>query len=366
MSTFTYSEDELLDAHNLSRRQFASKWGSHHRWAKLRRFDPPPPREAIAVDSYDTPISDLWQTVKDHARAERDTDTDITSDTLDLSASKLPIGWFFDGDFHIGSKWTDYETLEDNLRYVGAWRARHPGALVLTHMGDAVDAFLAKHGAASGLYEEIVTRIDKQEELFLHTARWAGGWNYMHYGCHPAWTLTVAGRDPLTPLVNAINDEWRNHKLEHPNEEHAINGIGAKNAGYGIEVKLLLRDQVYYVLSRHRMRRESTVNTENAMRVMDDELGPAAQRADVIALGHMHTPELHIRQKSGRPVTYLRSGAYKGGDCYARAIGATAHKDSHPGPGLVIFRPDTHETIAFDWRAWRAGLELLGRMRNDP
>lgn len=357
-STKPPTDEELFDLYSLGERAFRQK---HHcgrfRWQRLRATYQPdgqptlvaPP--SMASDNQDPePVGDeeLFGVIADHASIQRRSDGVVTRQTrtwTDPDSAK-PIGILFTGDWHVGSQHTDHHQLLADMRAIGEWRTRiGPGALRLIHTGDLYDGFLPSLGrAARGLLEETETNIDRQERAAVFAAKQAGAWDVMLWGCHPAWQFQSSGRDPLKTLAA---------------------DLGATNAGYGIDLDVVVGQQTYHLVVRHRTRRESSLNTTNAHRAIDDDLGPAADRADVIALGHLHFNDLQVRPKAGRRVVYLRSGSYKGGDHFARAIAATNHKDADIGNPVVILFPRTHHVLAFAGADWQVGLRTLEMLRKE-
>lgn len=344
IDTNQLTPEQAADILCLSRRKFASKYKVGYRvWRRLRTqydgvmCDPP-----TADEDFET----LFTAVAAHAEAQRTTDPDQTFHAVHWG--NKPCGLLWTADWHVGSQWCDYIRLRTDLEEIGAWRREHGlDALHLAHGGDGWDGYLTGNAARSGLYETTETRVDRQELLFLGLAKLAGSWDFLLYGCHPSWTLTQAGRDSLAPLAKELL---------------AVDG------GFGMEVEVTVGAQQYRLVLRHKARGESSLNTTNVQRRMDDDFGcgPAGERADVVALAHLHNTDLQKRTKAGRRVVYLRAGSYKGGTIYDRGIGATLHKDTADfGNPLVIFLPEEHRIIPFAGDDWREGLALLSMLRDD-
>lgn len=314
-------------------------WQPKRQEVYLPRETPREPGEPAGEDDW----GKLYEAVASHAASQGDTDEDETRHSADWGDK--PVGLLLWSDWHLGSRWTDYGRLREDVETVGKFRVAQPGALHLAHLGDPIDGYMTGLGKASGgLYEETETRKDKQEGMFVWLAKQAGEWDYLLYGCHEAWTLTNTGRDPISPIAQQL---------------------GAINGGYGIVLDVAVGEQSYRLVLRHRTRRESSLNTTNAHRALDDDYGPGAARADVIALSHLHYSDLQVRPKAGRRVIYVRAGAYKGGDCFARSIGAVNDKyTADCGAPLLIFLPDRHHVLAFHGHDWKIGLDVLANLRN--
>lgn len=335
------TEAQLDDLRVLSRRAYEGKYHVGFRtWKTLRTHylgnDPLPP-VAAGFES-------LFEAVAAHAEAQLQSERDDTQAVANWG--DRPVGFLWTADWHVGSKWCDYRALRRDLEEIGQRRARMgPDALHLGHGGDGWEGALTTVKAKSGLYETTETNLDRQEALFLGLAQLAGKWDYLLYGCHPAWTLAHAGRDPLQPLADKL---------------------GALNGGFGVEVEARVGEQTYRLVLRHKARGESSLNTTNVQRRMDDDFGcgPAGERADVVALAHLHTTDLQKRTKAARRVIYLRAGSYKGADTYARGIGATLRKGAPDrGNPLVILMPKERRIISFAGDDWREGLDLLEHLR---
>lgn len=328
------SKWELRKRYNL-RQDTIDRWFAKLGPAPVEDIDPLSKEELRSIDDWGA----LWGAVAAHIRTKKQVDKDVTSVKVDWGNDLT--GLLLPSDFHIGSDWCDMDGLQEDMRYIGNFRREYPDILHLAHLGDPIDGFMPVLGSASGgMLEEAETRLDRQEGLFLYVARMAGNWDVLLYGCHEAWTLTKTGRDPISPLAVALS---------------------AQNGGYGVILEVSLGSEVYRIVLRHKTRRESSLNTTNAQRVLDDDLAlnGYGSRADAVCLSHLHTNDLQVRRKAGRQVTYTRSGAYKGGDCFARAGAYIQHKTPDKGFPLLILHPSRHDILAFDGRHWKQGLDYL-------
>lgn len=319
---------------------------------RRRYFDAPTEDEAYArmAEAYPDPImpkavgadewEQLWNAVADHAEAKQVTDSDVTEATFDWGNE--PVGLLLWSDWHIGSSWCDYDQLREDVDYVADYRRGNPGALRLAHLGDLVDNYRASGPHPTGLHETVETRTDKQRGLALWLAKQAGTWDAMLLGCHLAWNLTHEGDDVLAPIAASL---------------------GAVNGGYGLDMTITVGSQTYRGLIRHKPKGGGGMAPGNAQRRLDNEYGPAGDRADFISTSHQHTCHLESYEKAGRHVTFTRSGGYKGGDCFARAGAFTHDKSSDNGVPLLVLHPDRHDIQAFDGHHWKDGLRYLALLR---
>ena len=304
-------------------------------------------RDASILESYtdlqnEENIGNLWLALEHHADLQRRTDGDRTN--LKEDWGDLPVGLLHLADWHVGSKWVDYTELRQFAEELGAWRGRHPGALRVAFLGDGTDGYLTNMGRVShGMFEETETDLDKQDALFVHMVNVAGGANYITLGCHWAWSLN-AGRNPLRVIAPLI---------------------GAKDMGFGYYIEAHVGTQTYHVIGRHRSTGISRLNTSNQHRTIYQlyEM-PGAERADLVALAHLHVNNLHRQKYAGKDVVWLSAGGAKGADCYARQIGVRHTREgSDFGAPLVVFYPDVKKMVPFYGTDWRLGLQFLAYER---
>lgn len=359
-------EEELAIAEGHSyyymRKNFGVFQGTYERWKHeaAHAGENPDVRGLCELPPGDTPAKDdreswrnLIRTTASHTKAKRGVDKDVTE--LRRHLGNKPVGLFLTSDWHVGSDAVNLDHILADAEYVGDFRRAYPGALQLAHLGDPIDGYiLGLGGASGGLGEAAEPRLDRQEGMFLELARTMAGWPpsgseeisdayrwlVLLLGCHQAWTLTKGFRDPMTPLAKEL---------------------GAANGGYGVVLVAQVGEVQYRGVLRHRTRRESQLNTTNAQRAIDDDTGidEFGHRADFVSLSHLHNNDLQVRVKSGRPVVYTRSGAYKGGDCFARSINATMHKEADEGSPLLILYPDRRRVVPFSGLHWKEGLDFL-------
>jgi hypothetical protein len=295
----------------------------------------------VAAGDWDD-VETLWHATEAHAEAQRRTDTDETN--LSEHWGSLPVGLIHLADWHIGSRWVDYRALREFADELAAWRTRHPQALKVAFLGDGTDGYMPGMGRVSaGMFEETETSLDRQDAMFVHIANRAGGIDYLTLGCHWAWSLN-AGRNPLKTIAPLV---------------------GARDMGFGYYIDATVGQQQYHLIGRHRASGISRLNTSNQHRnIYQLYEMPGAERADVVALAHLHINNLHRQKYAGKEVVWLSAGGAKAGDCYARQIGVRHTKmPSDFGAPLVVLYPDTKRMVPFYGQDWRLGLTFLAYER---
>jgi hypothetical protein len=298
--------------------------------------------DLFTADSHEDNYADLF----DAAIAMQDADdaTDTDTEDVEFNWGDKPVGLLLPSDWHVGSRWTNYRRLRNDVSYIGDFREAFPHALHLAHLGDLADNYFAAGKHPSGMHETLITRTDKQRNTALWLAKQAGSWDWMLLGCHLAWNLTQVGEDVLAPIAKEL---------------------GAVNGGFGLNARVTVGEQTYNILTRHKALGGAALNPGNQQRRMDDEYGPYGERADAICTSHQHVCYMQTQPKAGRHVVYTRSGGYKGGDCFARGGGFTHTKTADCGIPLLILLPNEHRIIPFDGHSWKDGLELLRMLRSD-
>ncbi len=305
--------------------------------ARMAAAYPDPVRPAgVTAEDWEAYYDDVERRVV----AEDRTDSDTTNASFHWGEG--PVGLLLWSDWHVGSRWTNYKQLREDVEHVRIFRQVNPGALHLAHLGDIKDNYFPAGPHPTGMAESVIPRTDKQEGAALWLAKRAGDWDAMLLGCHLAWDLTKQGRDSLAPIADAL---------------------GAVNGGYGLSMDITVGNQNYLGLIRHKPQGGGGMAPGNAHRRLDNEYGPAGDRADFIGTSHQHTCHIESYEKAGRHVVFTRSGGYKGGDCFARAGGFTHTKPADCGVPLLIFHGDRHHIQAFGGHDWRAGLDYLASLR---
>lgn len=120
---------------------------------------------------------------------------------------------------------------------------------------------------------------------------------------------------------------------------------------------LTVGQQEYVIVVKHQYGGQSKINKSNSARRMWTEWPHAWESADVIALAHLHEPDLHQTMQRGRDVVWLRSGTFKTHDEWAESRG---YKPSYGVP-IVVFSPSARKMIPF--ADFEAGVRYLRMAR---
>ena len=99
----------------------------------------------------------------------------------------------------------------------------------------------------------------------------------------------------------------------------------------------------YTIVAKHDYGGKSNITKTNSARRLWTEWPHSWQTADVIALAHLHEPNVSIQQQRGQDVVWLRSGAFKLVDEYALSKG---YKSCYGVP-IVVFFPGTRKMVPF-------------------
>ena len=296
----------------------------------------------------DVGLARYYDSLIDAQETAAENDTEETH--LQREWGDRPTALFCTGDWHIGSSATDHRRLRDDMQWLGDYRAKHVDAVHLAFLGDLTDNYLPNMGRVSrGMADAAMPDPSEQERVGRWALRQAGPLDVIMTGCHDAWGQ---------PAVNRTAERAQD--------------LGATNGGFGAVLDVTVGKQEYRVVMRHRWRRESSLNTTNAQRAMDDDFptpaevdGPA-RRADAYVLGHLHNSDLQERSKGGRRVVFARVGSYKGGDTYTRQGGFVLDKyGCDAGNVVLILNPAAHDVLTFPGRHWRLALETLARLRGE-
>jgi hypothetical protein len=254
-----------------------------------------------------------------------------------------PVAVAFLADWHVGSRWVDYDHLKDFTKTLAEYREANPGALKIVFLGDGTDGYMPNMGRVSGgMFEEVEPNLDRQDALFVWLANRMGGMDYITMGCHWNWAL-AAGRDPLL---------------------HVAPAIGAKHSGQGIYIRATVGEQEYRIVGRHKSMGDSRLNTSNAHRRLFDEYEMPGhddgRRPDIVARAHLHVNRLHREKRAGMDTIWLSAGGAKGSDNYARQLGVKhCSGPGEAGMPLVVLYPDSKRMVPFYGTDWVEGLTFL-------
>lgn len=299
----------------------------------------------LYLGSTESSIEDLWKAASQTAQAQINADPRETD--FHEAWGEQPVAIGFLADWHIGSRWVDYDFLMQFCDEMRAWREANPGALKIAFLGDGTDGYLPNMDRHSnGMFEEVVTSVDQQDALFMYAMDRLGGVDWITLGCHWAWRLNH-GNDPLLTIAPAI---------------------GARHAGFGFYLRTQVGDHEYRIIARHKATGVTRTNpTGGNRRLFDEYEAPGhddGRKADIVARAHFHTNMSFRERRTGLDTIWLAPGGAKGSDNYARSIGVRNCQGAGEfGFPIVILWPDRKRMVNFHGTDWREALEFLKQAR---
>ncbi len=266
-------------------------------------------------------------------------DDDTEHERLD-SVSRIftdnrPIGIAFFSDLHIGAKIL-YRRLYEDLVLL-----RDTDGLFGVINGDILENTKPSLKSAPALYTARITSPAKQ----LSEAEHFLGIPHKHkimvlmQGNHDAFDFRVAGIDRIEGLARTLDVPYFTER--------------------GGSIHVMVSGQRYLIVAKHDYAGKSRINKSNSARRLWDEFPREWQNADIIALAHLHEPDVHQTTRKGQPVIYLRSGTYKTHDEWAEAAGYLPAY----GVPVVILYPGERKMIPFPPQNYTDAVEFLRRER---
>lgn len=272
----------------------------------------------------------LWDAIIGIQEASAKFKTYQDSCTLTIEDDK-PVGVAFWSDWHLGGNGVDHRRFLEDRQLI-----RDTEGLYVVGMGDYKDNNL-QTGHKGAVYEQVVPP-GTQDILVLETAEYvkdkALAWVK---GNHDHWSVKLEGKDSLM-------------------EEICKASAPAVNLWHGGVIYLTVGDMTYKIGARHTFMYNSSLNTTNSQRRLNEQLAGC----DVVALGHTHQKDLHHKDHMGRNTVWLRSGTYKVMDDYAQQLGGFRGQWGIP---IVILWPDHKEVLpVYDFHR---GIEILKQYRGE-
>jgi len=261
----------------------------------------------------ETSIEDYYTALKQVNTILDGMDTKQTKATITINDNK-PIAIAHWGDWHIGARGIDYAQFDKDRELI-----KSAEGLYYIGMGDYKDNQNALvHG--NGTQEEITTpgMQDKLVEYFIEDTK--DKCLALIRGCHDDWDKKNADKDFIQTLCEISNSVNMWH-------------------GGGINIKL--GTELYKIRARHKYLGSSQLNTTNSQRRLLDTFG----ECDIIALAHLHYPDMQELDRMGQKVIYYRSGSYKVYDEFGQKLGG--YKGKWGIPTTVLF-PNTHKKVPFE------------------
>lgn len=248
---------------------------------------------------------DIWDSLLDFQKEIKAQDSEQDNVSVNLKSNK-PIALAFFGDWHIGSRGTDYGLLREHVSIL----AETNGLYVFT-TGDEFDNYILN--SPKGGKNEAILPPEYQKALALSIAKKLKGKIIASvFGCHTNWSRE--------------SDDYNWVK-------HATEKSGAANLGYGGRTYVEIGKQTYIIDIRHKFSFNSSLNSTNTyMRYVTMKGVP-----DIIGFAHFHHPFVASQVIQGKPVYFLRSGSYKIEDRYAARLGGYK---GVPGVPICIVYPD--------------------------
>jgi predicted phosphodiesterase len=247
------------------------------------------------------------------ADEKRETLADSTRSVVWDSPVPGPIGVAFLSDIHAGASGVLYKRFRQDIETIAATEG-----LYAVMNGDLFEGAKVMSKAGNALYSSaFASQKDQYQYIRRRMLLAQGKWIVVTGGNHDSRDYQTAGLDRLPDLCNELGVPYATET--------------------GATVTLTVGSQVYTVVVKHDYRGKSQLNKSNSMRRLWDEWPHSWQNADVVALAHLHEPDLHETMRKGEPVVYLRSGSYKVVDSWAESAG---YKPQYGVP-IVIFDPDT-------------------------
>lgn len=292
--------------------------------------DPPqiPPRIERPAPSGDDEWEELFSYLE--SAAERRGGLSESTNSIEWTAPvDGPIAVAFVSDIHAGSEGVLYRRFREDMEAI----ASTEGLYAICN-GDLMENAKIMSKAGNAVYSSIFTSPREQLEYVRRRMGIAKGkWVLINAGNHDSRDYNVAGIDRLPDLCR---------ELEVPYGTEA-----------GATISLRVGSQDYVVIAKHDYRGKSQINKTNSQRRLWDEWPHSWENADVVALAHLHEPDLQHTTRKGSGIVYLRSGSYKIRDGYAAKEG---YRPDYGVP-VVLFDHQRHEMTPY--RDFLTGVQAI-------
>ncbi len=332
-----------MDRHSfLAKYPDRSKDGLRFRRAKLNNepvalpvVEAPDDGEAdgdeITPDQYDKYFSLVEQAVE----VERNLGTGVDFAEYEFQ-QHIPIAIAFTSDWHLGAGGVEYGRLRSDLELI-----RDTAGAYAIFNGDCIENTKTHSKSASALYSAAIPKPRHQ----LEYARRMGGilpgekWLAWCEGNHDAFDYRAAGVDRIAGLAEELGAPYFREK--------------------GGTIKVTVGGQEYVIVVKHQYKGQSQISKANSARRLQIEWPHYWDAADIVALAHLHEPDLHITQWRDRDVYRIRSGTYKTHDAWAEAGG---YRPTYGVP-VVILYPGERKILAFPGERFVDAMELFKKLR---
>lgn len=224
-----------------------------------------------------------------------------------------PIGIGFWSDWHLGAKGTDHLQWKKDVDIINHLKGFY-------YFGNGDYCNLAINNNNQGEHFDEILKPEQQILMARYglerTKDKALG---LVRGCHPDRIYSLTGTDLMEDFCGVAE---------------------CANLWHGAEVKLQVGDIEYELRIRHKAPSESPINTTNAQRKQCERHG----EADIVALAHLHYPDVEHRPFQGRDAIFLRSGTYKYWDEFGQKLDGL--KGTYGIPMVVLY-PKEKRMVAF-------------------
>jgi hypothetical protein len=228
--------------------------------------------------------------------------TKQTKLSLDIKDNK-PIAIGFWGDWHLGAKGTDHLQWRKDVDIISQL-----DGFYYIGMGDYCNLALDTHKGES--FDEILNP-SQQLQLanygFNKTKKQALG---LIRGCHPDRLQNNTDTDIIEEFSKVAD---------------------CANLYHGAEITLNVGDIKYTLRVRHKAPGESPINTTAAQRKQIETFG----EANIVALAHLHYPDVEQRIFQGNDVAFIRSGTYKIFDEFGQKL--NGYKGTYGIPIVILY-----------------------------
>lgn len=316
-------------------RRFRRANGLQPQWTTAPAMAPPEPDDT--PQDRDGQLWDLLQAMMSHQGKRAALDTRHPIVTIDKSEEAKPYGAWFPSDLHVGGAGVNHQQMIADMELFRDFANRYGGVGAFP-LGDYAEQF-SPGVLPSGLLETMENP-DMQWELveLLFRRYLMPNLEAAVVGNHDAF----AGKAGLSPCVSMLRR------------------LGVRNLGAGGRVWLTVGQQTYKLELRHDFLFKSSLNTTNSQR----RLFEMAAGADVVAMGHLHFPDLQFARRGEQDVAFLRASTYKQHDPWAEGKGfQMGYAPPVPDMPMVIFWPDQHRILPF--RNFRDALPVLAALRKE-
>jgi hypothetical protein len=274
-------------------------------------------------------LDTYYQTLRIMQKNLRQLDNRQTHAKIRLDETR-PVGIAHWGDWHEGAVGTDYDNLDRETELL----ANADGVYVIG-MGDYKDNFTPAGPHPTGMTEQIAQPGIQDLMVIRRVRRLMGKWLALIRGCHDHWDKRM-DRDFIQTLTGPeIGD--------------------CVNLWHGGRLDIELGDQLYQWAVGHKYIFESSLNTTNSQRRLNEFEGIV----DVVGTAHKHFGDVQERPTArGRTTIFLRSGSNKILDEHGQQIGRYS---GNPCVPLVVIEPGQHKATPF--RDLESGLRYLEAVR---